>query len=281
MAKILLALNDNQHFNGDVFRLAGELFRDISEHLFVGLVVKDLSYVASLGSYLGEPVLADFMPYGEGLLTREDEKKAEVVSKFENAAKDTCIRHKINNDFKMTIQELVKQSTYADLLILSYQVFQNMHTGKPDTTHLYQILKGSKCPVLIIPDDMTTVENIIFTYDGKESSVFAIKAFSSLFSDKTHDKIVSILTVTPSVEEEIKNEKLLLDMIKQHFDNVGIQLLEGSDISQEITNFASSQKNPLVVMGAYGRGHISNLLIPSVALDILKKSRLPLFIAHR
>jgi nucleotide-binding universal stress UspA family protein len=70
-------------------------------------------------------------------------------------------------------------------------------------------------------------------------------------------------------------------MIKQHFDNVGIQLLEGSNISQEITNFASNQKNPLVVMGAYGRSHISNLLIPSVAVNILRTSRVPLFIAHR
>jgi nucleotide-binding universal stress UspA family protein len=281
MAKILVALNDNETFNANLFKLAEELFADISRQLFVGLLVKDVSYITSLGTYLGEPVLADFLPYQSELLTEEDEKKAEVISKFERSAKDTCIRYEICNNYKMTIQEVVKQSTYADLLILSYRIFYNFSSNKPDTTLLYQILKGSKCPVLIMPQGMDRIDNIILTYDGKESSVFAIKAFSNLFASQMKDKIVSILTVTPSAEEEIKNEKLLLDMSKQHFNNVGIQLLEGHNISKEINKFASGQKNPLVVMGAYGRSHISNLLIPSVARNILKTSRIPLFIAHR
>jgi hypothetical protein len=41
------------------------------------------------------------------------------------------------------------------------------------------------------------------------------------------DKIVSILTVMPNIDEEIKNEKLLLKLVKQHYNNVGLQLLEG------------------------------------------------------
>lgn len=281
MAKILVALNDNETFNSNLFKLAEKLFFDVSRHLFVGLLVKDVSYITSLGTYLGEPVLADLLPYGNELLTEEDEKKAEVVAKFEKNARDTCIRYEISNNFKMTIHEVVKQSTYADLLILSYSIFYNYSSRKPDTTILYQILKGSKCPVLIMPQGMENIENIIFTYDGKESSVFAIKAFSNLFASHMANKIVSILTVTPSVDEEIKNEKLLLDMTKQQFNNVGIQLLEGNNISKEIIKFASAQNNPLVVMGAYGRSHISNLLIPSVARSILKTSRIPLFIAHR
>ena len=85
----------------------------------------------------------------------------------------------------------------------------------------------------------------------------------------------------PNVDEEVKNEKLLLQLVKQHYNNVGIQLLEGNNISKEISNFARNVQNPLVVMGAYGRSHISNLLLPSVAQYLLKKSNLPLFIAHR
>jgi nucleotide-binding universal stress UspA family protein len=125
------------------------------------------------------------------------------------------------------------------------------------------------------------VDNIIFTYDNKESSVFAIKAFSNLFARKMKDKIVSILTVMPNVDEEIKNEKLLLNLVKQHYNDVGLQLMEGHNISKEINNFAHNVQNPMVVMGAYGRSRISNLLIPSVANYLLKKSNLPLFIAHR
>lgn len=281
MAKILVTLHDNDQYTENLFHVAGELFSDLSQHLFVGLLVKDLSYMTTISGYLGEPALADYLPYDDELLSEEDEKKANVISKFEKKAKDTCIHYEIYHDFRLTAHEVIKQSTYADLLILSYQVFYNYITKKPDTTLLYQILKGSKCPVMIIPPGMNKIDNIIFTYDAKESSVFAIRAFSNLFSTASSDKIVSVLTVMPSVDEEIKNEKLLLDLVKQYYTNIGIQLLEGNNISKEISNFTDTVHNPLVVMGAYGRSHISNLLIPSVARNILKESKLPLFIAHR
>jgi len=280
MAKFLVALDGSTSFNRDLFQLSTDLFDNVEEHLFVGMLVKDVSYINTVSNYIGEPVMAEVAP-AKGFLNEEDDVITEVISQFEKTARDTNIRYEIYNDFRLTAHEVIKQSTYADMLILSYRVFFNYLTGKPDTSILYQILKGSKCPVLILPKGTNKIDNIIFTYDNKESSVFAIRAFSSLFSGNIKNKIVSILSVMPNIDEEIKNEKLLLNLVKQHYHNVGMQLLEGNNISKEISNFANSAQNPLVVMGAYGRSHISNLLIPSVAQYILKKSNLPLFIAHR
>ena len=280
MAKFLVALDGSNAFNRNLFELSGDLLENVEKHLFVGILVKDVSYANTVSSYAGEPVMAEMAPTN-GFLNDEDHIITEAISKFEKTAKDTNIRYEIYNDFRLTTHEVIKQSTYADMLILSYRVFYNYATGKPDTSILYQILKGSKCPVLILPEGTRKIENIIFTYDNKESSVFAIRAFSALFSGNIRDKIVSILSVMPNADEEIKNEKLLLNLVKQHYDNVGIQLLEGNNISREISNFAATVQNPLVVMGAYGRSRISNLLLPSVANYLLKSSNLPLFIAHR
>lgn len=280
MAKFLVALDGSISFTKDLFKFSSDLLQDTDEGLFVGMVVKDVSYYNSVSNFVGEPVMADVMPR-RGFLNEEDGIITDVISQFERNAKDSSVRYEIYNDFKLTAHEVVKQSTYADLLILSYRIFYNYLTGKPDSSTIYQILKGSKCPVLILPEGTTKIDNIIFTYDNKESSVFAIKAFSNLFARKMKDKIVSILTVMPNVDEEIKNEKLLLNLVKQHYNDVGLQLLEGHNISKEINNFAHNVQNPMVVMGAYGRSRISNLLIPSVANYLLKKSNLPLFIAHR
>lgn len=280
MAKFLVALDGSNSFNQDLFRVSSDLLENLEDHLIVGMLVKDVSYNNTVSSFIKEPVLADVMP-SKGFLTEEDDVITEVISQFEITAKDSNINFEIYNDFHLTAHEVVKQSTYADMLILSYRVFYNYQTGEPDTSILYQILKGSKCPVLILPEGTKKIDNIIFTYDNKESSVFAIRAFSNLFPCKAKNKIVSILSVMPNIDEEIKNEKLLLNLVKQHYNNVGIQLLEGNNISKEINNFASNVQNPIVVMGAYGRSHISNLLLPSVAEYLLKKSSLPLFIAHR
>ena len=280
MAKFLVALDGNNSFNQDLFQLSANLLENLDDHLFVGMLVKDVSYINTVSSFVEEAATVDVLPTN-GFLNEEDHVITEVISQFEKTAKDTNIKHEIYNDFRLTAHEVIKQSTYADLLIMSYQVFYNYFTGKPDTSILYQILKGSKCPVLILPEGTKRIDNIIFTYDNKESSVFAIRAFSGLFSGNIKDKIVSILSVMPNADEEIKNEKLLLNLVKQHYSNVGIQLLEGDNISKEISNFANNVQNPMVVMGAYGRSHISNMLLPSVAQYILKKSNLPLFIAHR
>lgn len=280
MAKFLVALDGSISFTKNLFEFSSNLLEDSDDGLFVGLVVKDVSYYNTINSFLGEPVLADVMPE-RGFLNEEDNVITDVISQFEINAKDSSVRYEIYNDFRLTTHEVVKQSTYADLLILSYRIFYNYLLGAPDSSTIYQILKGSKCPVLILPEGTTRVDNIIFTYDNKESSVFAIKAFSSLFARKMRDMIVSILTVMPNADEEIKNEKLLMNLVRQHYNNVGLQLLEGQNISKEINNFARNVQNPMVVMGAYGRSRISNLLLPSVAQYLLKKSNLPLFIAHR
>lgn len=280
MAKFLVALDGSNSFNKDLFELSGDLLGNVEKHLFVGMLVKDVCYANTVSSYVGEPVLAEMSPTS-GFLNEEDHIITEVISKFERTARDTSIRYEIYNDFRLTTHEVIKQSTYADMLVLSYRVFYNYLTGKPDSSILYQILQGSKCPVLILPEGTKRIDNIIFTYDNKESSVFAIRAFSAMFSENLRDKIVSILSVMPNLDEEIKNEKLLLNLVRQHYNNVGMQLLEGNNISKEISNFAENVQNPLVVMGAYGRSRISNLVLPSVANYLLESSNLPLFIAHR
>ncbi len=281
MAKILVALDEDTMFAKDLIATSRALCSQWKKNLYVGLVVKDLSYNTRISSFVERSVMADINPYLEDdLLTEEDHQKAELLCNFIHNVRPSGLNYEIYNDFKMSTHEVIKQTTYADLLILSYQIFQQK-SNRFDNVLLYQVLKESKCPVLIIPKGIRDINNIIFAYDGKESSVFAIKSFSSLFADAVKDKPVSILTVTPSLEEEIKNEKFLLELAKHYYNNVGVQLLEGSNISAEIKSFADTVENPLVVMGAYGRSSISNLLIPSVARGIIEDKRLPLFIAHR
>lgn len=281
MAKILVALEEKSSFVNDIITVANDFLPNLSNHLFVALVVKDLAYTSSVSAYMQQATLLDHHPGDIDHLSEEDSQKTEVIATFEKGIKNAKIRYQIYNDFRITAHELIKQTTYADLLILSYEIFFNHVTRKKDTSLLYEVLKGSRCPVLIVPENINPVKNIILTYDGKESSVFAIRAFSNLFDFAVKDKITTVLTVSPTADEEIKNEKLLMELVKEHFRNVGLQLLTGFSTSKEILNFADSVEDPLVVMGAYGRSTISNLIIPSVARRIIENRRIPLLIAHR
>ncbi len=282
MAKFLIALTESESFSKNLFKVIKNLYGNLNKHLFMGLIVKEITYKSAVNEMAENAVYS-----GSGNkrligLTSEDRRKADVISICKEKAKENGIQCEIFNNFRLTTEEVIKHTTFADLLVLSYQIFIPHDQDQPDSSLLYQILRGSKCPVMILPDDIQKIENIIFTYDGKESSVFAIRAFSNLFAAQSKNKPVSILTVMKSASDErIKNEKLLTDLVKQYFNDVGIQLLEGRSISNEIASFARGVENPMIVMGAYGRSRISNILLPSVARSLLTQSNLALFIAHR
>ena len=280
MAKTLVVLNESVDYNGNLVRLIRALYNDVNHEHFEGMMVNDLASVNSISNHAGEPSLADFLPFKSDLLNDDIKKKAEILSIFEEHAKESKITYAINNDFRLNSHELLKKTAYADLLMLNYTVFMN-RSYRPNSSMIYSILKGSRCPVMVLPSDVSQIDNIIFTFDGKESSMFAIRAFCNLFAETTKDKEITILTVMPSEDEEIENEKLLMDFVKKYYKNIGLQMLVGDNISHEITNFAESVDNPLVVMGAYGRSRISNLFIPSTAKQFLIKGHIPLFIAHR
>ncbi|GEM_PF-3205790 len=278
MAKTLVVLGNNT-FNGNIFKTADSLFGEIKDELFVGMVMQRNFQREKVSSH-HEGSTSEKSSHME-MMSEIDPQNPEILSDFETKATSKGLKYKFIHEVEVSSNELIVQSIYADLLIMSYEVFFNSESQEPDTTFIYQLLKACKCPVLILPTTTNKIQNVIFTYDGKESSVFAIRMFSNLFSDTMRDKEITVLTVTPSADEEIKNEKLLLELIKQHHSNVGVQLMEGTNISEEIISYAKNVEDPLIVMGAYGRSHISNLFIPSVARNILKTSRFPIFIAHK
>ena len=116
MAKFLVALDGSISFTRDLFEFSSNLLEDSDDGLFVGMVVKDVSYYNTVSSFVGDAVLADVMPQ-RGFLNDEDNVITDVISQFETNAKDSSVRYEIYNDFRLTTHELVKQSTNADLLI--------------------------------------------------------------------------------------------------------------------------------------------------------------------
>jgi len=144
MAKFLFALTKSESFNENLFGLTKDLYGNLNKHLFVGLIVKDLTYKSAVNEFVEKTIPFKFKSVKNDGLTEEDRDKADVISICEKKAKENKIRYEIYNDFHFTAQEVIKQTVYADLLILSYQIFFNFSNKKPDSSLLYQVLKGSK-----------------------------------------------------------------------------------------------------------------------------------------
>ncbi|MCG8474013.1 MAG: universal stress protein [Cytophagales bacterium] len=180
--------------------------------------------------------------------------------------------------------QIVEKTPFKDLMVMDYKACFNFVKGEgedSDSSELFNVLRESQCPILILPEQFEKVEHVVFCYDGRDSSLFAIKHFSVLFAKQLRDKVVTVLTVDPEEGEGIANEKELMGYLTHHFTNVGVKRIQGEEISQEIYDFSSNLPDPLLVMGAYGRTQLSHTLVPSVARGIIFRKKLPVFITHK
>ena len=114
-----------------------------------------------------------------------------------------------------------------------------------------------------------------FTYDGRESSLFAIKQFVYLFPE-FDDTRITLLQVLPANKEEITEKEKLKEWLMMRYNGVHLEVLHGDP---EETLFAKyfTQKNKILVMGAYGRKLFCHR---STADLVLKTLDIPVFIAH-
>jgi hypothetical protein len=194
--------------------------------------------------------------------------------------KKTCEKHfvpcSVHIDKGFALQEIILESRYADLLItdVNTSFSGDKHEGIP-SRFVKDILKEAECPVIISPLEFDNINEVVFTYDGSESSVFAIKQFAYLFPEFEDTKI-TLIQILPENKNEITEKEKLKEWLMMRYNGVHFEVLHGDP---EETLFAKyfTQRNKMLVMGAYGR---KLFCYRSTAELVLKTLDIPVFVAH-
>ena len=184
----------------------------------------------------------------------------------------------IHRDRGIPLSEVLAETRFADLLIVDPETSFTKSDRHIPGRFVKDVLDSSECPVLIAPYSFDAIEEIVLSYNGTASSVYAIKQFTSLFPELTHKKVFVVNVRqdnTPAIEDQFK----MKEWLKAHYDHVEFVLLKG-DASDQIFGYLLEKKNAIVVMGAYGRNMVSRFFKPSHAKLIVKTINLPIFIAH-
>ena len=72
---------------------------------------------------------------------------------------------------------------FADLVIINeYETFTKQTEDSP-TDFVKDLLDDVQCPVLVVPKEFKTIDKIVLLYDGRPSSLYAIKMFSYLLGE--------------------------------------------------------------------------------------------------
>ena len=177
------------------------------------------------------------------------------------------------------IEDIYFQSRFADLLILTPD-----YGAKPDESilaseNILNVLKHSECPVFVAPLTANKPSEIVFTYDGSASSVFAIKQFTQLFPE-LNDLTVTLLEVNADNSNNVDFRKNINKYLHTHYRYVNELVLKGQP-EDELFSFLLDKKQMYIVMGAFGKHFMHSILHRSTATLLLKTTALPVFISHK
>lgn len=266
MRKILLALNDHE------VRTPGIDFA---------------AYIAKItrSSVTGAFLERDYKKeYAETLVLNEDSLEYEQVLSgevkanirlFENRCVNNYASHSIRRFSGNPAHCIIHESLFSDVIITDGNESFSDGEGWP-SGFVRELLEQAKCPVMIAPFTFEEINEIIFSYDGTDSSIFAMKQFTYLFPEFS-DRKITVLQVLREGEDEITEKEKVRDLLMTHYQGVHYTTLHG-DAEMELFRTFLAERNKLMVMGAYGR---KRLIGHSTADLLLKTADIALFIAHR
>ncbi len=269
MKKILIIFND-YHMPASVVDYAIQLAQQRGATLF-GLFVQSLEYHDDSYFYPNDMNLTDT----DLTAASDKEEHLQFLSNSTQSFADRCTAagtpfatHVINTEY---IDALIDHSAFADLIICGAD-------HAPQQYSLSTLLANAHCPALLINDDYTQTNTLVFTYDDKLSSIDAVKRFTYLF-DFYNDLPVHFVSVLPTNVIGLEYEDLIEEWLPLHYPNATIEILKG-DTKDELINYINGLSNPLIVMGAFGRSMLSRFFKESLANTIMKQTNAPVFIAH-
>jgi hypothetical protein len=275
MKKIIIVF-DGTHYSEGVFSFIIELNK-ISPLSVTGVFLSPMDYTSiwtypiipgSSGAYLSMPSEAE----------KSEIKLQENIRRFEHNCTANNILFKVHNDANgLVFEELQKESRYADLLVLSSELFYE-NIGKQPNDYMKEVLHTSECAVLLLPEKIQFPQNIILSYDGSASSVFAIKQFAYIFPELCNRK--SILVYIDPQAKTMPGQDYMEELALRHFPDLTLHVLE-TDAQKDFTAWLANQPNPIVITGAYSRPGISQLFRKSFMTELIKKHSTPIFIAHK
>jgi hypothetical protein len=147
-----------------------------------------------------------------------------------------------------SVKELLTECQFADLLIIRNRNFESGCNHYGQKKSMREILRKSGCPVLVIPDEISDIEQVLLIYDGSAHALNAIKTLRMTLNALCQEMPVTV--IIPCFNDgnfSSNEEKMLIEYLRLHFRDLGIHKV--CDESAHTLHFAVDPgRNPLLVI---------------------------------
>ena len=228
-------------------------------------------------------LMAVAMSSGLTPILQLDEKEEETIAihkaLFAKECEQNNIRYSIHrSDQPWDRDLLVRESRFADLILISGELFFADAGTRQPNAFLQETLHAAECPVLIVPETFRSIEHIFIAYDGSRESCYAIKQFSYLFPqlDELPTEVLYVKDESSQLIPDIEN---LRQFTRLKFNSMGFSKLHFK-AAEYFATWIGERKHVLLVTGSFGRSPFSYLARHSFVEDVIRDHQLPIFIAH-
>jgi nucleotide-binding universal stress UspA family protein len=277
MKKIIAAF-DGLKYSESTAAYAIEIAKKYTGKIF-GVFLEDFTY----HSYSITDLAGDDYPelHAAQLNKMDAEMRESAIKHFSQQCEEQGLLYSIHRDKNIATRELLHETRFADMIIIQNNETLTHYSENAPSNFIRELLERTECPVLVVPAVFEPVGKVIFLYDAKPSSVFAIKQFSYLLPGHQGVPVELVCVKEKGEDDRIPDVHYLREWLKLYYDDVKYSTLAGKS-NEEILRFLKEQiSNCVVVLGAYERGSISRMIHQSLADIIIKEINLPLFISHR
>ncbi len=213
------------------------------------------------------------------LSEKDRHQRDRSVSQFEFHCREAGINHAVHRDKSFALPDLLRESIYADLLVIAAGETFTRFTETPPTRFVRDLLGGAQCPVLVVPHEYRPLEKVVMLYDGAPSSVFAIKMFTGTLPE-TNRLPAEVITVKGDENLHLPENRLMKEFMKRHNPDAVYTVLAGEPEAAILHQLEKENGSALIVLGAYRRNAVSRWFRSSMADVIQQHLKCPLFVAH-
>jgi nucleotide-binding universal stress UspA family protein len=170
----------------------------------------------------------------------------------------------------------------ADLVVASHE----FHPAA-DLTAALATLFGAGRPILLLPRDVIIAfppsghaRTVLLAWDGSRASARALR---EAVPHMLHAQEVSILRVSSAGEPaDVASEDDVLTYLRSHCVTAQMVHVERGHqgVGETIIETSASLRADLLVMGAYGHGHVREMLLGGTTDHVVKHAGLPLLLVR-
>lgn len=253
---------------------------DLKNYIYLAEKARGELTILFLENLAGEAILLSAVYeglYAESVKARQEKSRLNrkrLVDFYRHSCMDVTIRS-LEGDLETA---LITESRFADLLLIKNATsFTGLSDANPPR-FIRELLSEAQCPVLMVPDTLYDIEEIIFTYNGTFSSMFAIRQFIQVF-DGLGKIPVKVVYISDDEGKRMPNGNLIRDYLGHHFEDIKY-LTRGGTAAGELMALTLHKTNAVMTFGAYGRSKTSLFFHRSDVDSLLRTANAPLFITH-